>query len=107
MVLTGLITAERKKSTRNNFILICPVLKSSPATNTYFCLESSTTPGTNVFCRLRLIYVQPSTIHATAKIVDGLISGFHEKYSLVNFRKYHSLTLQHLKSAQYLQSIEE
>mmetsp|Transcript_21119 Transcript_21119/g.49876 ORF Transcript_21119/g.49876 Transcript_21119/m.49876 type:complete len:250 (-) Transcript_21119:684-1433(-) len=71
---TGLIPALTRKSTRTLFILVCPLLKSSPAIKTFFSRARSTTPGTKVFCGEPLMKVQPSKMEATAKMVDALTS---------------------------------
>lgn len=63
-----------KKSTKTDFSLVWPDLKSSPAMKTPCCSASSMTPGTNVFCGDPFIYVQPSAMLAIAKMVDGEIS---------------------------------
>ena len=52
-----LIPADTRKSTRTDFILVCPDLKSSPPKKTFFCSASSSTPGTKVFWGDPLMYV--------------------------------------------------
>ena len=73
-ILTGLIPAETRKSTITLFILVWPILKSSPATNTFFCQAISMKPGTKVFSGAPLMYVLPSKMDATVKTVEALIS---------------------------------
>merc|ERR1712224_578477 len=75
----GLMPAETRKSTMTDFIFVWPDLKSSPPIITLCFSASSITPGTKVFCGEPLMYAEPSRIDATAKMVDGVISGsLHE-----------------------------
>merc|ERR1719364_228141 len=71
----GLMPADTRKSTMTDFIFVCPDLKSSPPIITLCFSASSMTPGTKVFCGEPLMYIEPSRIDATAKMVDGEISG--------------------------------
>merc|ERR1719487_372299 len=70
----GLKPAPTRKSTNTDFILVCPLLKSSPPISTLCFSASSTTPGTKVFWGDPLMKGTPSKMQATAKSVDGAIS---------------------------------
>merc|ERR1719313_548536 len=74
-IAVGLMPADTRKSTITDFILVCPDLKSSPPIMTLCFSASSMTPGTKVFCGEPLMYIDPSSTEATAKMVDGEISG--------------------------------
>merc|ERR1719353_621946 len=71
----GLMPAETRKSIITDFIFVWPDLKSSPPIITLCFSASSITPGTKVFCGEPLMYIEPSRTEATAKMVDGEISG--------------------------------
>ena len=62
----GLRPAPTRKSTRTDFILVWPDLKSSPAINTPLSTANSTRPGTNVFCGDPLMKGHPSRMEAAA-----------------------------------------
>merc|ERR1719231_238046 len=74
-IAVGLMPADTRKSIMTDFILVWPDLKSSPPIMTLCFSASSMTPGTKVFCGEPLMYIEPSRIDATAKMVDGEISG--------------------------------
>merc|ERR1719191_1994729 len=74
-IAVGLMPAETRKSIITLFILVWPLLKSSPPIITLCVSAISITPGTNVFCGEPLMYAHPSRIDAHAKIVDGDTSG--------------------------------
>jgi len=67
----GLSPAPTRKSTSTDFILVCPLLKSSPAMSDLWWIAASMHPGTNVFWGLPLTNGTPSRMHAMANSVDG------------------------------------
>ena len=74
-----------KKSTRADFILVWPDLKSSPPMKAPCFSARSMAPGTKVFCGEPLMKGAPSRMQATAKTVEGETSSWPASMALSRF----------------------
>ena len=94
----GLIPAPTRKSTKTDFIFVCPDLKSSPPMSDFSRVAASISPGTNVFCGEPLMNGTPSSTHASAYSVDGETSA--SSFAML-FRKFSSVSFSPFATSPY------